>query len=57
MRQDDDTSDRIQGYLERSGLSANGPRVVPLTPDASDRRYFRILLPGQSSIVLSLYSA
>jgi aminoglycoside/choline kinase family phosphotransferase len=31
--------------------------VVPLTPDASDRRYFRILLPGQSSIVVSLYAA
>jgi aminoglycoside/choline kinase family phosphotransferase len=55
IRQDDDTRDRIQGYLDRSGLSAGSPRVVPLTPDASDRRYFRILFPGES-IVLSLYS-
>ena len=55
-RQADDTRDRIQGYLDRTGLSESGPRVVPLTPDASDRRYFRVLLPGQSSIVLSLYS-
>src|SRR5215218_9181888 len=55
-RRQDETRDRIQGYLERSGLSAGNPRVVPLTPDASDRRYFRILLPGQS-IVLSLYSS
>ena len=55
-RQDDDARERIQGYLDRSGLSGSGPRVVPLTPDASDRRYFRILLPGQASIVLSLYS-
>jgi aminoglycoside/choline kinase family phosphotransferase len=31
--------------------------VVPLTPDASDRRYFRILLPDAPSIVLSLYAA
>ena len=52
----DETTDRIHGYLERSGLNASGPRVVPLTPDASDRRYFRILLPGQNSIVLSLYA-
>jgi N-acetylmuramate 1-kinase len=52
----DDTRERIQGYLDRTGLASSQPRVVPLTPDASDRRYFRILLPGSSSIVLSLYS-
>ena len=56
-RQDDETRERIQGYLDRSGLAGSRPRIVPLTPDASDRRYFRILLPGASSIVLSLYSA
>ena len=56
-RQDDDTRERIQGYLDRSGLAGSSPRIVPLTPDASDRRYFRILVPGGSSIVLSLYSA
>ena len=33
------------------------PRVVPLTGDASDRRYFRVLLPDAPSIVLSLHSA
>jgi aminoglycoside/choline kinase family phosphotransferase len=53
----DDSRDRLQGYLDRSGLSTSNPRVVPLTPDASDRRYFRILLPDAPSIVLSLYSA
>ena len=51
----DDTRERIQTYLDRSGLTAMNPRVVPLTPDASDRRYFRILLPDTPSIVLSLY--
>jgi aminoglycoside/choline kinase family phosphotransferase len=56
-RQDDDTRERIDGFLERSGLSASQPRVVPLTPDASDRRYFRILVPDAPSIVLSLYSS
>jgi aminoglycoside/choline kinase family phosphotransferase len=50
--------ERIHGYLERSGLASQSPRVVPLTGDASDRRYFRILTPDSSpSIVLSLYSA
>jgi len=53
----DETQERIQGYLERVGLAAVQPRVVPLTPDASDRRYFRLLLPDAPSIVLSLYSA
>ena len=48
--------ERIDGYLERSGLSVDAPRVVPLTGDASDRRYFRILAPDRPSIVLSLYS-
>src|SRR6188474_1492566 len=53
----DDARERIQGYLDRSGLAAGKPRVVPLTGDASDRRYFRILLPDAPSIVLALNSA
>src|SRR6478672_8531257 len=53
----DDARERIQGYLDRSGLAAGNPRVVPLTGDASDRRYFRILLPDSPSIVLALNSA
>src|SRR6267142_3100855 len=53
----DDARERIQGYLERSGLAAGKPRVVPLTGDASDRRYFRILLPDAPSNVLALNSA
>ena len=56
-RRDDDARERIQGYLDRSGLAAGKPRVVPLTGDASDRRYFRILLPDAPSIVLALNSA
>jgi aminoglycoside/choline kinase family phosphotransferase len=47
---------RIDAYLQQSGLASLSPRVVPLTGDASDRRYFRILLKDASSIVLSLYS-
>ncbi|MEO6213940.1 MAG: phosphotransferase [Vicinamibacterales bacterium] len=49
-----ETRSRIDGYLTRSGLAARSPRVVPLTGDASDRRYFRVLLPDSASIVLSL---
>ncbi len=48
--------ERVDGYLERSGLAAQNPRVVPLTGDASDRRYFRVLIPDAPSIVLSLYA-
>jgi aminoglycoside/choline kinase family phosphotransferase len=39
-----DLRERIDAYLQSSGLVARNPRVVPLTGDASDRRYFRILL-------------
>jgi aminoglycoside/choline kinase family phosphotransferase len=52
-----DARERIEGYLQRSGLADRSPRVVPLTGDASDRKYFRILLPDAPSIVLSLYSS
>src|SRR5215210_8054115 len=51
-----DVRDRIDGYLKRSDLTQREPRVVPLTGDASDRRYFRVLIPDAASIVLSLYS-
>ena len=49
--------DRIDGYLTRSGLASRAARVVPLTGDASDRRYFRLLLPDAASIVLSVHAA
>jgi len=49
--------ERIDAYLDQSGLAAKNPRVVPLTGDASDRRYYRVLVPDGPSIVLSLYSA
>jgi N-acetylmuramate 1-kinase len=52
-----DVRDRIDGYLKRSGLTSRSARVVPLTGDASDRRYFRVLLPDADSIVLSLHAA
>ncbi|HXW07041.1 MAG TPA: phosphotransferase [Vicinamibacterales bacterium] len=48
--------ERIDQYLVRSGLSSQSPRVVALTGDASDRRYYRVLVHGGPSIVLSLYA-
>src|SRR3954453_22771997 len=52
-----DARERFYGYLERSGLAAENPRVVPLTGDASDRRCFRVVMPDAPSIVLALYAA
>src|SRR4029078_8946748 len=52
-----DPRQRIDAYLHQSGLATRAPRVVALTGDASDRRYFRIMLQDSSSIVLSLYAA
>jgi N-acetylmuramate 1-kinase len=48
--------ERIEGYLLRSGLVSRSPRIVPLTGDASDRRYFRVFISESPSIVLSLYA-
>ena len=49
--------ERIDVYLGRSGLAQRSLRVVPLTGDASDRRYYRILGPDTASFVLSLYAS
>ena len=35
---------RIERFLQQSGLAARGARALPLTGDASDRQYFRVLL-------------
>jgi aminoglycoside/choline kinase family phosphotransferase len=55
-RYSDELGERIDRYLTESGLSARHPRVVPLTGDASDRRYFRVLLDEGESIVLALHA-
>jgi aminoglycoside/choline kinase family phosphotransferase len=51
-----DWQPRVDAYLQRSALAARVRRVLPLTGDASDRRYFRVLLDDGRSIVLSLYA-
>ncbi len=47
--------DGILLYRERSTLVGRHARVIPLTGDASDRRYFRVLEPDKPSIVLALH--
>jgi aminoglycoside/choline kinase family phosphotransferase len=50
------TRARIDRYLVESGLAGRRPRVVALTGDASDRRYFRVMVPDGESIVLALHA-
>ena len=46
---------RIDGYLVESGLAASVTTVVPLTGDASDRKYFRVLCKDSRTQVLALH--
>ena len=46
---------RIDQYLTEAGLASRKPRVVPLTGDASDRRYFRVLMRDGPSQVLAVH--
>ncbi len=48
--------ERIDQYLRDTGLAGRNARVVPLTGDASDRRYFRIIPADGPSIVLALHA-
>jgi aminoglycoside/choline kinase family phosphotransferase len=50
-----DVRERIDRYLVDSGLAARAATVVPLTGDASDRRYFRVLLADGSSRILAVH--
>jgi aminoglycoside/choline kinase family phosphotransferase len=47
--------ERLDTYLDRSGLKPRSLAVVPLTGDASDRKYFRVLLREAPSLVLALH--
>jgi aminoglycoside/choline kinase family phosphotransferase len=50
-----DVRSRIEQFLGETGLAARGAKVVPLTGDASDRRYFRSMLPDEPSQVLAVH--
>src|ERR1044071_2056353 len=54
-RSPDDVRARIDTYLASTGLNARGAKVVPLTGDASDRRYFRVLLRDDAPQVLAVH--
>ena len=47
---------RIEAYLRQQRLTAEVHRVVALTGDASDRRYFRVHFADRPSIVLALHA-
>jgi len=51
----DDVRPRIDRFLTETGLADRGAKVVPLTGDASDRRYVRVLLRDAPSQVLAVY--
>lgn len=46
---------RLEQYLALQGLASRVTTVMPLTGDASDRRYFRVLMKGEPPIVLALH--
>jgi len=52
-RAPDDVRARIDTYLASAGLT--GAKIFPLTGDASDRRYFRILSRDDSPQVLAVH--
>jgi aminoglycoside/choline kinase family phosphotransferase len=47
---------RINQYLDERQLTPLVTKILPLTGDASDRRYFRVLLGERDSIVLALHA-
>jgi N-acetylmuramate 1-kinase len=47
---------RLAQYLAEQQLTAHTLKVMPLTGDASDRRYFRVLLKDRKPIVLALHA-
>jgi aminoglycoside/choline kinase family phosphotransferase len=52
---DTDVRARIDQFLQETGLADQGAKVVPLTGDASDRRYVRVLLRNAPSQVLAVH--
>jgi aminoglycoside/choline kinase family phosphotransferase len=47
---------RVNQFLSERGLARHA-KVLPLTGDASDRRYFRVLLRNEPSQVLALHTS
>src|SRR5688500_3437543 len=58
-RRTDDGTDvraRIDTFLVNTGLADRVAKVVPLTGDAGDRRYFRVLLRNEPPQVLAVHT-
>ena len=53
----DGALERVKQFITRSALTHEGAHVVPLTGDASDRRYFRVITRDGRSRVLALHAA
>jgi N-acetylmuramate 1-kinase len=51
-----DVQERVDQYLRESGLLTGNARVVPLTGDASDRKYFRIIPADGAPLVLAVHA-
>jgi aminoglycoside/choline kinase family phosphotransferase len=51
-----DGRERIDQFLRDTGLAGGGARIVPLTGDASDRRYFRVIPESDQALVLALHA-
>ena len=47
--------ERLDTFLTRSGLERRTVTIVPLTGDASDRRYYRVVLRDAPSVVVALH--
>ena len=53
----DSTDARIHQYVDELGLTPRVTKVLALTGDASDRRYFRVLMSGTpATLVLALHA-
>jgi aminoglycoside/choline kinase family phosphotransferase len=50
-----DARERIDAFLASTGLRTRGAKVVPLTGDASDRRYYRVLFREDPPQVLAVH--
>ena len=50
-----DVRTRIDHFLAETGVATQVTTVVPLTGDASDRKYFRVLLRNAPTQVLAVH--
>ena len=50
-----DWHERVRQFLDRSDLAAESDDFVPLTGDASNRRYVRVFPKATKSLVLAIY--